>query len=238
MTLNNNLHFKIASLNVAGIKGWTDRLPKIVDVLNSQELDILCLQEVRFDVCEGVSQADQLNRLLHTPSRYVSADIVKRYETSTGEIYREGLAIMSRLPIITTETIVLDKAPDDKHHRYVQFIDLEKADESIMIAHVHFSNNQHSVSQLKEVLSILEKRGEERIIIGDFNILDIGDIRREATDYKISYDHTAYVSFPREGITLDYALLPDSFRLMNVTTSEGLSDHAMVCFEVGEEDRV
>lgn len=221
------MHFTLLSLNLAGYKDWSKRQAAIVAALNQVGADIVLLQEVRYDPSISLlNQAEFINSLLAVPYEYSVSDICRFYAPSIGEPYREGLAILSRLPLHNPETLALTKAPDDKHTRIVQSVDVAIDGVSCGLTNVHFSNNQYSTSQLKEVIDILGNRNKSNLIAGDFNILDINTQRSLFEDnYTVSTDITAYISFPSENATLDYILLPNKLRYISVKTVEGLSDH-------------
>ena len=133
---------------------------------------------------------------------------------------------MSRLPIRNPETLALAKIPDDKHTRIIQNADVTIGGMSFGLTNVHFSNDQHSTSQLKEALDILDRRNKSNLIAGDFNIFDINTQRHLFEDnYTVSTDITAYISFPSENATLDYILLPNKLRYVSIKTIERVSDH-------------
>lgn len=217
----------LLTLNLAGYKDWSKRQAAIVAALSQANADIVLLQEVRYDPSiSPLNQAEFINSLLAAPYEYSVSDISRFYAPSVGEPYREGLAILSRVPLNNPETLALAKAPDDKHTRIIQSADVAIDGVSFGLTNVHFSNNQYSASQLKEVIDILGNRNKPNLIAGDFNIFDINTQRSLFEDnYTVSTDITAYVSFPSENATLDYILLPNTLRYISVKTVEGVSDH-------------
>lgn len=217
----------LLTLNLAGYKDWSKRQAAIVVALNQANADIVLLQEVRYDPSiSPVNQAEFINSLLATSYEHSVYDISRFYAPSVGEPYREGIAILSRLPLHNPETLALAKASDDKHTRIIQSVDVAIDSASFGLTNVHFSNNQHSTSQLKEALDILGSRNKSNLIAGDFNIFDINTQRGLFEDnYTVSTDITTYISFPSENATLDYMLLPNKLRYVSVKTVEGLSDH-------------
>ena len=228
------MQFTLLTLNLAGYKDWSKRQTAIVTALNQAKADIVLLQEVRYDPSiSPVNQAEFINSLLAVPYEYSVSDISRFYAPSVGEPYREGLAILSRIPLHNPETLALAKAPDEKHTRIVQSVDAAIDGEFLSLTNVHFSNNKYSTSQLKEVIDILRSRNKASLIAGDFNIVDINTQRSLFEDnYTVSTDVTAYISFPLESATLDYILLPSKLRYVNVKTVEGLSDHNAILVTV------
>lgn len=125
------------------------------------------------------------------------------------------------------------KQADDKHPRIIQSANLLIDERTIGIANIHLSNNKYSTEQLKELISIFADRKEERIIAGDFNILQLENEKESYADYYTSsIDFKKYVSFPSENITLDYALIPKHFAFESLDVHEGLSDHNALVFVV------
>ncbi|NCU38153.1 endonuclease/exonuclease/phosphatase family protein [Candidatus Saccharibacteria bacterium] len=225
---------KLVSLNLCGYSDWQSRRDKIVSFLNDINADIVCLQEVKFDVKKGSdNQANYLNSLLSNPYKYSNASITKFYRSSNGEPFREGLATLSRHPILNAENLALTQAEDDKHVRIIQNLDINDKDTTVKISNVHFSNNAHSVEQLKEVLAILDSRNEVRIIMGDFNIFDLSQVKEIYSDkYKSSADFTKYMSYPSKTQTLDYVLLPHEHSFLSVSVQDGLSDHNALIVDI------
>lgn len=221
------MQLTILTLNLAGYKDWAVRKPEIVKALNQVNANIVLLQEVRYDPSiSPLTQANYINSLLDTPYAHSVSDVSRFYTPSVGEPYHEGLATLSRFPLHNPETLALTKAPDDKHTRIIQNVDVDINDTTLGLANVHFSNNQYSASQLEETLGILSSRNEATIIAGDFNIFDINAQRASFDNkYSVSTDVTPYISFPTENATLDYILLPKSFHFESIKTLNGISDH-------------
>lgn len=231
------MQLTILTLNLAGYKDWAIRQPEVIKVLNQANADIVLLQEVRYDPSISLlTQANYINSLLNTPYGHCVSDVSRFYAPSVGEPYREGLAILSKLPLYNPETLALAKAPDDKHTRMIQNVDVDINGTTLGLTNVHFSNNQYSASQLEEALGILSNRSKANIIAGDFNIFDINAHRASFDDkYGVSTDVTPYISFPTENATLDYILLPKAFHFASIKTLEGASDHNGVLAVVNVE---
>lgn len=224
------MQFKVISLNIAGFKEWDSRRQKIAQRIDRENPDVVLLQEVKFDpLVSAYSQSVELNKLLNRPFEFTQTSISKYYQSSSGSSYREGLAVLSRFPITNSEILVLTKQVDDKHTRIVQNIDLDVRGRELLLSNVHFSNNAYSVDQLQELIHILDSRGEKRLIAGDFNIFDV-EANRPLYDsgYTSSVAFKTYVSFPSEGHTLDYVLIPAECSFASLETIEGLSDHNML----------
>ncbi len=143
--------------------------------------------------------------------------------------YREGLSVISKTPIVKTDTIILKKVPADEHNRIVQLVDLFVDGHTIKLANVHFSITDLSdfaTAHLQETLSLLTSRGEQRIIAGDFNLSSLEASKHLwENDYTAS-DQTDYISYPSMNKRVDYVLLPKNYSYQSIAVSDdSLSDH-------------
>ncbi|MNH50319.1 Endonuclease/Exonuclease/phosphatase family protein [compost metagenome] len=225
---------KVTTLNLAGYKRWTEREANVIAYLDESQSDIVFIQEVKFDDrFSPYSQSKHLNSRLHTPYPYAQACISRIYQTSDGKDSREGLAVLSKYPIIDSETLVLTKQPDDKHTRIIQKVSLRLHNEVVTFVNVHFSNNRYSLGQLDETLRLVKNSGERSVILGDFNIFELGTVKHlYEPEYTASTEVADYISFPSENATFDYALVPHEYKLTSLTVGENLSDHNALSFEL------
>lgn len=228
------MQLKFISLNLAGYKNWKSRQQKIIEFINKTDPDVVLLQEVRFDPQEfAYSQSILINKLLEKASPYTQTTVSRFYQPNAGSAYREGLATLSKYPIISSESLVLTKRPDDKHSRIIQNIDLTIGGHQVKLANIHLSNNKYSSEQLRELLDIFSSRQESRIIAGDFNIFNLEEEKDSyAQSYISSTELKKYISFPAENLTLDYVLAPKKFAIYSFETHEGLSDHNALAFTI------
>jgi endonuclease/exonuclease/phosphatase family metal-dependent hydrolase len=224
---------KIITLNLRGFFDWDARLPHILSYLAREQPDLVLLQEVVYlpDI-SPYSNADLLNHAAAFPHRHSAID--RMQPSKQYGLYREGLSVLSQLPVIQSETIILRHQDPDPHQRLVQFIDLE-GDAVVKLANVHFSiRDDFAVNNLREVLGMLEARGEQRIIAGDFNVNHLekyAHLWRD--DYVVSTQLISYVSFPDSNQANDYFLVPKEYELKSITVSEdGLSDHRALAAEI------
>ncbi|WP_382305811.1 endonuclease/exonuclease/phosphatase family protein [Herbiconiux sp. UC225_62] len=229
---------KIVSLNLRGFFDWPERLPLVVAYLQAERPDVVMLQEVVYlpDV-SPFTQLDQLNDQLGFPFRHSS---VSRLQSSPQGAYREGLAVLSRLPVTQSETLILLHEEGDPHNRLVQFFDVDAGAGTVWrLANVHLSvRDDFALHQLDEVLGILKARGEKRIVGGDFNIDHLeGRARRWRDDYVLSSETKHYVSFAGSNQANDYFLVPREYALRSLTLSpDGLSDHRALTVEIDPVD--
>jgi len=226
---------KLTTLNLQGFTDWHDRKPEIVDYLKSTQPDIIFFQEVVF--LPGTAphnQAQILNEDLQYT--YEHSAVTRLQPSHEYEIFREGLAFLSRYPVLKTDTIVLRKAEGDEHNRIIQLIDIQIGGDIVKLANVHFSLTDtvdYATAHLQETLDIIKAQGEERIIAGDFNIDHLEELSGVwGEDYDAS-TRVEYVSYPSMGKRNDYVLVPKGLILKHLSTSgNSLSDHRAVTVEI------
>ncbi|MFZ2835870.1 MAG: endonuclease/exonuclease/phosphatase family protein [Candidatus Saccharimonadales bacterium] len=220
---------KITTLNLQGFDDWETRTNTIASYLKRKKSDIVFFQEVVF--LPEVNARNQV-QLLNNDLRYpYQQTVISRLQVGLEyPVYREGLGCLSRYPIVSSDTIVLQQASGDEHQRIVQLIDVSVNGEIIKFANVHFSITDFTdfaTAHLEETLATLKARGEKRIIVGDFNLNHLEEsIDIWGEDYSASTDFT-YVSYPSMEKRNDYFLIPKqfSFEAFEVSDEENMSDH-------------
>ncbi len=226
---------RITTLNLRGFVDWETRRPLIERYLGQQQPDVVVFQEVVFlpDV-SPFTQPTILNRTLRYP--FVHTDVTRLQAARDGGLYREGLSLVARRPVVTTETLVLRHQTYDPHQRIVQFADIDAGGGvTWRIANVHLSvRDDYAVTHLEEVLGVLAARGEARIIAGDFNVNHLERHRHLWQDeYVLSTEVEQYVSYPHSGQANDYVLLPRAYRFAAITpSSDDLSDHRALTVDI------
>lgn len=219
---------KITTLNLQGFDHWETREAAIITYLTSEAPDVVLFQEaVYLPDISPYNQAQLLNSTLHYPYQQ---SVISRLQVGLEyPVYREGQVALSRHPIVSSDTLVLKQAEGDHHQRIVQLLDVYIDEQVVPIANVHFSitdDFDFATPQLQELLDLLASRGEQRIIMGDFNLNDL-DASAELwqNDY-ISSTMFDYLSYPSMNKRNDYILVPKNYTLDAVTTSgDDLSDH-------------
>jgi endonuclease/exonuclease/phosphatase family metal-dependent hydrolase len=225
---------KIVSLNLRGFFDWDERMPRILAYLQAEQPDVVMLQEVVYlPSLSPVPQLDLLNDELGYPFRHSS---VSRLQSSPQGAYREGLGVLSRLPVTQSETIILLREDGDPHNRLVQFFDVDAGALGVWkFANLHLSiRDDFALHQLDEVLGMLHDRGEKRIVGGDFNI---NHLERRAHRWRDGYVLTSeiekYVSFAGSSQANDYFLVPREYAVQSIALSpDGLSDHRALAVEI------
>jgi len=226
---------KITTLNLQAFNDWELRAPAIIEYLRLVDADIVLFQEVVYlPIISPLNQAQILNQILNYPN--VHSSVTRLQPSPHYETYREGLAALSKYPVIESDTLVLKKAPGDEHNRIVQLLDVSLGNRVLKIANVHFSLTDtidFATAHLKETLEILSARGEERIIAGDFNMDHLEALSDVWHEHYRSSTEKDYISFPAENKRIDYFLIPDSDLFLDISTStDELSDHEAVTVDI------
>lgn len=227
---------ELTTLNLQGFDDWEARKDLILNHLQEVSSDVVLFQEAVFlPEVSPFNQAQLLNQELGYPFEHSA---ISRLQVGlTYETYREGLAAISRFPITKADTIVLKQHPDDEHNRIIQLLDVDVEGEIFKLANVHFSLTDtvdFASAHLKETLDIIAARGEERIIVGDFNVSDLDALADLWQDKYAASTEFNYVSYPSMDKCIDYILIPKAYRFEALTTSEpGLSDHNAITAKIG-----
>lgn len=217
-------------------------MPKILTLLQVVSPDIVLIQETQLDPRFGpLNQMELLNAKLSVPYEHV---LFSKSETRLIQKKIElpfpvehGLGIMSRYPIKNILVTGLSQMEGDKEKRIVVTYTVLIDNKEHTFINVHFSNRDDwALAHFKQVLEIASK---ESIIMGDFNIRavhfeDMKELYQHR--YISSYDYAKYTSFPSEGDTFDYALIPKRYLLKRVVCrEEEVSDHRMLLVEMVEK---
>ncbi|MGN6445155.1 endonuclease/exonuclease/phosphatase family protein, partial [Amnibacterium sp.] len=92
---------RITTLNLQGFLDWDARAPRIAAFLRGVDPDVVLFQEVVYlpDV-SPYSPVELLNRELRMPFRHEAITRLQRGRAHP--VYREGLALLSRVPLAST----------------------------------------------------------------------------------------------------------------------------------------
>lgn len=218
---------RITSLNLQGFTDWEARMPRVVEYLRSMAPDVILFQEVVWlPEISPVTQVDLLAPELDLPFRHQSVTRLQRGRVV--EDYREGLGLLSRYPVPSTEALVLHREQGDPHQRIVQLADVDVDGTTWPLMNVHLSvRDDFALHHLEEVLRMQEARQERRILGGDFNV---DHLERHAALWRgwarLTSEQLEYMSRPLSHETDDYFLVPDRYEIAAVRISgDGLSDH-------------
>ncbi|EET90569.1 MAG: endonuclease/exonuclease/phosphatase family protein [Candidatus Micrarchaeales archaeon] len=232
---------KLLDLNIWLYNDWEARMPKIVNFIKEQKPDIVTLQEVMDDAKYnkyGDNTAKQIARAagMDNCAFYLSGNLQKESPQWIGDRRaRAGEAILSKYPLTKIVKKKLKRHPDDRHHRGIVKARV-MSEPPIDIIVVHFSNNDlFSRLQMEEVLHYIRRARIRPVVVGDFNMYPKNIMQMVPEDYILSYALKKYVSFPSEGNTFDYMMIPRSMRFGSLECIDrGLSDHSALIAEISQ----
>jgi endonuclease/exonuclease/phosphatase family metal-dependent hydrolase len=224
---------RITTLNLRGFFDWEARAPKVAAYLRGLSPDVILFQEVVFlPEVSPFSPVELLNRELGMPVRL---EAITRLQSGRAHaVYREGLALLSRLPVPSSQTLALQREDGDPHQRIVQLADVVADDGVWRLGNVHLSvRDDYALRHLGEVLGILRDKGERRILGGDFNV---NHLERHASlwdEAVLTSSVAGYQSHPATNENDDYFLVPTAFTIEQVLVSgDDLSDHEAVTVDL------
>ena len=249
------LRLRLLTFNIAHgrglnpIQGLTSRqklrnnLRKIARLIETLQPDIVALQEI--DECSRwAGNFDHLEYLrLHAGFPHAVFGINTRRHGLLNLCY--GNALLSRHPIMATETIVFGtRSVGEKGFLFAE-LDIAGRLVPVVNLHLHFGSREHRIRQIGRLLAWLREKQRERhphwqlppIICGDFN--NPGS-KGDATAALLSHlsDYADYTLHPVNGRTfpsplprrmLDFVLLPPACtRIHSEVVRVILSDHRPV----------
>lgn len=199
--------FKVATLNILhNQERWEERLPLIVDELHRINADVICLQEVWLPL----EQAHLIARGLAERSGRVYTVHQRPKWGGAGE---EGLAILSRLPVVAHDGLDLPR-----ENRVAQCVELDMGGRPVYIANVHlhhlpFDDESIRLPQVNALLDWMFAHSPGGwLLAGDFNAPpDRATIARVAQHLHSAYaDHNgreAPITFPSPAFAVRYPSL-------------------------------
>jgi endonuclease/exonuclease/phosphatase family metal-dependent hydrolase len=225
----------VMTINLWNYNRFPERKQKIIDYIRALDPDVVALQEVRDDGqynAEGHHQAKQLNDSLGYPhivyAQTMDLNVVDKTDLLVART--EGLAFLSKYPVLSHRKIMLKKQPEDKFTRGILWIRVQ-ADLPVDIINVHFTpHTLFSELHLLETLAIAKKLKIHPIILGDFNMYNQELLfRHTEEDYLSSARLHPYTSYPSREWTLDYILIPRAASFLAFSCGgDGLSDHRVL----------
>ena len=228
---------RITTLNLRGFFDWEHRMPLLVEYLRELAPDVLLLQEVVYlPEISPFSTVELLNRGLLHPYRQEAITRLQRGRRH--EVYREGLAVLSRLPVGASQTIALQHETGDPHHRIVQLVDVVGEGGVWPLANVHLSvRDDFALTHLGEVLGMLRAKGEQRIVGGDFNVDHLEQHAELWEDAVLTSSVQPYLSHPSSNENDDYFLVPTAYAIDRIQVSgDELSDHRAVTVDLSPRE--
>lgn len=150
-----------------------------------------------------------------------------------------GLALISKHPILSSETYFLRQHPDHDEACSVLFCKINVNGMLVDVCNVHFGNSDlFSDLHLNELMDLCERRGVAPIILGDFNHFNLGVYKQNRLkNYMLTSDVAEYMSMPKNNGTLDYIAVPSvSYKIRDVVCpDEYVSDHRALIATVDQK---
>lgn len=235
--------FKVMTLNLFRYTDWGVRKDNIINVINSLSPDVIAFQEVLTNrAFSDFPQSDFIADKCGYKYRSFEPTLIRTNSSdqngNKNQQASEGQAIISKHPIISTESYFLKQYPDYPEDVSVQFCTVEIGKDLVNFCNVHFANNHIAYNHLDEVLDLIAKRDLNVVILGDFNIYKLADYKNKnqgLTNYTLSSEEFDYISYPADGESLDYIAIPTSkFKFIDIKCpNDYLSDHNAVFAEIG-----
>lgn len=225
------------TLNLWCYFDWNNRKDAIVSLISKESPDVIAFQEAQTNHSfSPLPQSDTIANMCGYTYR-VFAPTYKR----DGQIDKDGgmtqetsfgLALLSKYPILSSETYFLRQHPSHDEACSVLFVTLNVNGEQVDICNVHFGNSDlFSDLHLNELMDVCEERSLQPIILGDFNHFNLAVYKENRLkDYVLSTDLLNYTSIPKNNGTLDYIIAPkESYSISEVICpNDYVSDHRAV----------
>ncbi|MBZ0302048.1 MAG: endonuclease/exonuclease/phosphatase family protein [Anaerolineae bacterium] len=158
---------KIATLNLRHNQDrWEDRFPLVVDTLSREQADVVGLQEVYLPIQQAQRIAEAVNA--REPARQYTVYV----EPKWGPQPVEGVALLSRLPILDQERLELPEG-----ERVAQRITVEVDGQRVHIANTHLhhrpiEDESIRLAQMQALLDWMFSRADSGwVLTGDMNAL-------------------------------------------------------------------
>jgi endonuclease/exonuclease/phosphatase family metal-dependent hydrolase len=231
---NSGYMLKIMTLNLWCYFDWDNRKGNINVVIKNLNPDFIAFQEAQTN--HSFSDYPQSDFIADTCGyKYrVFAPTYKRdgqIDVSGGMTQETsyGLALISKYPIVSSETYFLRQHPDHDEACSVLFCKIDVNGKLIDVCNVHFGNSDlFSDLHLNELMDLCEKRHIQPILLGDFNHFNLGSYKENRLkNYMLTTDAAAYESMPKNNGTLDYIVVPSSKYTIKsaICPNEYVSDH-------------
>lgn len=226
--------FRALTLNLWSYFDWDNRKDSIILLINKLGPDFVAFQEAQtnhsfsyFPQTESIADSCGYKYRVFAPTYRRSNQVDKDGGMTQETSY--GLALLSKHPIISSETYFLSQHPDYDEACSVLFCKIEIDGKIVDICNVHFGNSDLFADlHITELMDLCKKRNVKPIIVGDFNIFKLSAYKQSLLKgYVLSSDVAKYESMPKSSGTLDYIVVPSSdYTIDSVVCPEKyISDH-------------
>lgn len=224
----------LMTLNLWGYFDWENRKDTITSVINKLNPDVIAFQEAQtnhsfspWPQSDFIADICNFKYRIFAPTYRRDGQVDKKGGMTQETSF--GLALISKYPIISSETYFLRQHPDHDEACSVLFVKLDMNGEEVDVCNVHFGNSDlFSDLHINELMDLCEERSVQPIILGDFNHFQL-DMYKEKRlkGYSLTTDIAKYESMPKNNGTLDYIVVPaKKYSLKKVICpAEYVSDH-------------
>lgn len=224
---------KTMTLNLWCYFDWKNRRDNIISLVKELDPDFITFQETQTNPSFSPNPqsdfiADQCGYKyrVFAPTYGRDGQIDQDGNMTTRASY--GLALISKYPIVSSETYFLRQHPDHDEACSVVFCKIEINRTVVDVCNVHFGNSDlFSDLHLNELMDLCQSKKIEPIIQGDFNIFNLSVYKNNRLkNYTLSTDIKDYQSMPKDNGTLDYIVAPTKYAIQDVICSDAyVSDH-------------
>lgn len=202
---------KLVTLNIYHDRHrWDERIPLIVDLLHAEQPDVVALQEVYFPLRQAHLIADEFNSIGGQP---YSVHVALKW----GDAMREGVGILSRLPVLDSERLELPVI-----ERVALRVRVALGEQSVNIActHLHHQPVHDEEVRLPQMRALLDWMGKVEgpwLMAGDLNALpqsstiQLASERYQSAYYALHGEHPVTwpspleaEKFPGVAVSIDY----------------------------------
>ncbi|MCE9585291.1 endonuclease/exonuclease/phosphatase family protein, partial [Candidatus Nomurabacteria bacterium] len=210
---------------------------KIINYINKNQPDVIFLQEIQIDFNKSpFSQVEIIKEKISGYKYSIHSTIYPKNKQKGEEIkipIQHGMAILSKYPIVNSFEYYLPLPENETEPRSILCFDLDINGTIHKFANIHFTNKEEiAKNQLMDFLQLMNSRNEKRIMAGDFNMFDLPQYNDLIKDYELSFNYKNYISYPKDNGTLDYIMIPKSYKFEKLEIIENISDHNGILIEI------
>ncbi len=228
------------TLNLWGYNDWSSRESNILALIKKIDPDIITLQEVEIDsTYSELSQSENIAKICgyeyHVFKPAFTRESSFEQKNTSDRIVTHGLAVLSKYPIISSQSYRLRKQRDFNEPCIALITNIDVDGHILDLWNIHLANtDKHSDLHIRELMLLCSSRSRTPIIQGDFNIYNLDDYSKNIlSKYCLSSEKLKYISMPKDNGTLDYIIIPvTKYKFEKVSCpTDYVSDHmAIVAF--------
>lgn len=228
------MKIKIATYNIANGRGCDHEMQKLTDDILAVSPDIIGLQEVdRF--CKRSKFMDSMKVLTELTgykySHYTKTINLAGDPSAYGCEGEYGTAVLSKYPIISAESVLLDSASFEQRAYSKCRINIGDSELLFCNTHLTYESADKRREQLKTIAEVL-KNEKSFFLTGDFNTENFDDFSPIENGTLTNNSLTRFESFPSTRIAIDNIVYSNDFTRLDANTYPSTnSDHIMLWAE-------